>query len=419
MRHTRTMPAAWRRNQGGGGQRRQGRLSQPQQQCFSQPGKGYLPAISGSFLSSWTQTAPLDHGLSGNLSNISWSDCFLTKGAEKNGHPKVHCPKNMQGNLDAVSSLLALATLWFEKDELCRCIAKVALSRQQAWEQPPQQQRSIMLVGGDSSLGKSALVSKLRQQCPRCASNNTNRGGAVVGIHAAAKCAFLHQVIPHTGITKAMRKVCQSLEKDHSLSEEQHKESKEALGSSVVMLAKLAPSALNLLQMNANNDSAAEPSANEDSDNVGTRMMENAEETQNWFCFATSTFLHVVAGWMPVILVLNDVQWANAALFGLLKFWLNNPKLQELVLVGCHWSNEVDEMHLLAQWMQDLDSGAHDICLTKVNLSNLELNAVNKMIADALRMDSHCTMGLAVAVHKKRLAPQKGNGMAFKEPLGS
>ena len=80
--------------------------------------------------------------------------------------------------------------------------------------------------------------------------------------------------------------------------------------------------------------------------------MDNVEEFQNRFRFALGTFVRIVASWMPVVMVLDDLHWADGESLDVVTSWITHDRIPGLILVGCYRTNEVDEAHVMCQCLR-------------------------------------------------------------------
>lgn len=319
----------------------------------------------------------------------------------------------------------------------------------------------VILVAGTSGSGKSALVAKTLQSLK--GTDDTRR--PLVG---CGKYDYLPQVctVPYPGITQACRQLCAQLlllsqkqpqESSSSLSSsadppilpnQRKDELKQALGSSINILAHVLPDLLKFVELDpspsTDNDDQQEHPANDSNDEsfLSTTYYEHhqqqhqqrhASETQkNRFLYAIQTFLRVIAGWFPmVILMLDDLQWADLGSLSILEALFNHsddhgcigdlndrPCLHRLVLVGCYRNNEVEEQkqqHPVSTWIHSLMRRSDEIQLTQITLLDLSVDAIHDMILDAMRLDHETEKSrhLARLVQNKTL----GNPLHVKQFL--
>ena len=300
----------------------------------------------------------------------------------------IYHPKSFRSNNFRAPDF-ALATLRFVKGKLYGRDQVIASLRHAVTC------HSLLLLAGTSGVGKSSLVGQLRQPTEQ------QVGG---GIYALGKYSFSAQSIPYPGITEATRKICHALHvAPHHVvvTTERIQELRHALGSSVYILANLLPELLELLQLEEDSPPCnTTDELNENQLSSSNHHMENVGEFQNRFRFALGTFIRVVAGWMPVVMVLDDLHWADSESLDLVTSWIHHDRIPGLVLVGCYRSEEVDDTHIMRTCLREWQTQQR---LVHVELHNLNQDAVNEMLADVLHTDLERTKELARVVHKKTM----------------
>jgi predicted ATPase len=234
--------------------------------------------------------------------------------------------------------------------------------------------QQVLLITGTSGVGKTVLADKLRTP--------TLRAG---GRYVMGKYDAMQRSEPYSGITAACRSLCEDLVHKPPAFERLEK-LREELGSSVHVLAKLIPTILKVVGVDASQD-----------DDGGIA------EAQNRFQYAIKRFLSIVASWGPLVFLLDDLQWADIESLQLLEVLVKDRDIEGLVVVGCYRSNEVDETHMFAKWIRDVEALKEEVLVSKIFLQNLEVEAVNQMLADLLSTEKEKTQDLSGIVHKKTL----------------
>jgi predicted ATPase/transcriptional regulator with GAF, ATPase, and Fis domain/tRNA A-37 threonylcarbamoyl transferase component Bud32 len=129
-------------------------------------------------------------------------------------------------------------------------------------------------------------------------------------------------------------------------------------------------------------------------------------EAQNRFRMVFQNFVKALARkGQPLVIFLDDLQWADSATLNLLQPLLTGNEVQYLFLIGAYRDNEVDAGHSLARALSGLEAdGArvHQISLEHLSLSDLSL-----LIQDTLHADR------AEAEPLARLVLQKTGGNPF------
>lgn len=130
-------------------------------------------------------------------------------------------------------------------------------------------------------------------------------------------------------------------------------------------------------------------------------------------------FFRTVGSFGTVLLVLDDVQWADAASLELIEFLVatEGPTREmrqstRLMLIVSYRDNEVDEDHRFAQMMdrlkkRDLDdvnkNGKAVSHIEEISVDNLSVAEVTEFLADLMWIEEHRVRPLAELVHGKTL----------------
>ncbi|MEG4632962.1 AAA family ATPase [Microcoleus sp. AR_TQ3_B6] len=106
-------------------------------------------------------------------------------------------------------------------------------------------------------------------------------------------------------------------------------------------------------------------------------------ESQNRFNRVFQQFLKVFCQPQhPVVLFLDDLQWADSASLKLMQLLMSDSDSQYLLIIGAYRDNEVNPTHPLIQTLEKIrDSGAN---LHNITVQPLALNHVSQLIADTL-----------------------------------
>lgn len=98
----------------------------------------------------------------------------------------------------------------------------------------------------------------------------------------------------------------------------------------------------------------------------------------------------------PLVLFLDDLQWADQPTLDLIDAVLGEAQIQGLLLIGAYRDNEVDAAHPLAALLSRLGASARIL-----SLSNLRLDALTRLISEMLRMPVDDSRGFAAQLHEK------------------
>ena len=107
-------------------------------------------------------------------------------------------------------------------------------------------------------------------------------------------------------------------------------------------------------------------------------------ETQNRFNLVFKEFIHVFTqAEHPLVLFLDDLQWADLASLKLIKLLMSDPKSQYLLLIGAYRSNEVNTLHPLITTLEEIRD--EKAIINTISLSSLSLDDINELLKDTLR----------------------------------
>ncbi len=231
---------------------------------------------------------------------------------------------------------------------------------------------ALMLVAGYSGIGKTSLIQELYRPIVR------QRGHFISG-----KFDQVVRHIPYGALIEALRGLVQQLltESETRLARWRERLSA-ALGENGAVLSSVIPE-LELI--------------------VGPQPpvpVLPAAETQNRFRLVFQGFVGTLADEQhPLVLFLDDLQWADAASLAVLQPLLTSAEVRSLLIIGAYRDNEVDASHLLTRTVQTLEaSGAR---LDRIVLPPLPLSDVKRLVADCLRGDDAETSAFAELVTAK------------------
>ncbi|HYO66551.1 MAG TPA: AAA family ATPase, partial [Archangium sp.] len=213
----------------------------------------------------------------------------------------------------------------------------------------------LLLVGGFSGIGKSSVVNALHQ--PVLARR---------GFFLSGKFDQLQRDVPYATLAQAFRSLVQQLlvgtEEELHAWRTRLLESFEGHGQ---VLLELIPQ-LELLV-------GKQPPAPE----------LPPADTQNRFNRLFQRFLGVFATReQPLVLFLDDLQWADFASLALLKYLTTHPDTPPLLLIGAYRDNEVSASHPLALTLEVVREAAGR--LVDIHLGPLSPGQTRRLVADAL-----------------------------------
>ncbi len=213
----------------------------------------------------------------------------------------------------------------------------------------------LLLIAGYSGVGKSALIQEVYEPI-------TERRG----YFAAGKFDQLQRNVPFSALVRALRDLVRQLlsESEERLSAWRHR-LMEALGANGRVIVDVIPEVE--LVMGPQEPVPELPSA----------------EAMNRFNLVFSSFIRVFCGGgRPLVLFLDDLQWADSATLELLRLMLTDEATENLLLIGAYRDNEVDALHPLTGAVERLrERGA---TIGRLQLLPLDLPDLRQLVADTL-----------------------------------
>lgn len=118
-------------------------------------------------------------------------------------------------------------------------------------------------------------------------------------------------------------------------------------------------------------------------------------------CFTIQRFMRVISGQSrPVMLFLDDLQWADAVSLGVVHAVLSDMKGSSCVFfIGSYRNNEVHPEHAIFGFMEKL--AVFDVPSTNLHLEGIEKDDLNSMISDMLCIYPRLCKTLSCTVHHK------------------
>ena len=320
--------------------------------------------------------------------------------------------------------------------------------------------KELVLISGESGTGKTSLASSVKQLTATAKQKNRQRRHDKEGEDELSGSSSSPLFIsgkfdsnskdsdPYTGFSQACRQLCghiMSLRKNEAarVNEAGGEEPSPTaattynricqaitteLGSEISILTTMIPELEELLSEKAGSiikDPPSSPSQNDLS--LETRKLDTFTNVDS-FNYAMRRFFRVMCTYFhPLIIMLDDLQWASAASIDLVNVLITDTdNANTMMIIGCYRSDEVPETHSLSQTLlalRELSSssgteaassemsltGDKGFNMTELHVGNLDTTHVQKLVVDLLDMnydDAHHsvkTKALAEICHKKTL----------------
>lgn len=256
----------------------------------------------------------------------------------------------------------------------------------------------LVLISGNSGTGKSSLAQSLKEEV-------MEKGGFFV----TGKFDLEQSDIPYAGFTDAMSELCQSLnEHRYGAGNPSWKFSHETIQAALHRKLVTDAPALSMVvpamqRIFANNSTEANDTSNNSS----------YLELKYRFNRAFRTFIQVVSEFGPLVIVLDDLQWADPASLDLLYTLISGPnRNSSCMIMGLYRSEAIGKVASpLSNTILDIRSstseGETGFDLTEIEIGNLSVDAIYLMLVDLLvqraKSTSQDTRLLAECVHQKTL----------------
>ncbi|NNE30316.1 MAG: AAA family ATPase [Saprospiraceae bacterium] len=229
-----------------------------------------------------------------------------------------------------------------------------------------------IFVAGYSGVGKSALVNEAHIPI-------TKRKGYFI----RGKFDQFQKDVPYFALAEALKQFCRYL-----LTEEKSKTEffKERILEFVGELGQIIVDVVPQLELIL----GAQPEVPE------LEPLENSIRFENTF---QEFFKAICVPEHPLVLFLDDLQWADIGSLQLIKHLIIDPENPNFLLIGAYRDNEVDESHQLSILLKEARTrNAH---LTEINLQPLSEENVRQMILETLHEESPEVEEFAQIVFRK------------------
>ncbi len=241
-----------------------------------------------------------------------------------------------------------------------------------AFERVALGKSEMMLISGYSGIGKSVLIQEVYKPITR-----------QKGYFISGKFDKLQRNLPYLGFLQAFQELIEIVLTESEIKVQQCREEiLNALGESGQVLVELIPELEFIIGKQPNVLNLA------------------AKEAQNRFNLLFCEFIKVFSKpEHPLVIFLDDLQWADHASLQLIQLLMTNVDSQYLFFIGAYRSNEVNSAHGLTVTLRQIAQARRTI--EKISLAPLKLDCVNQLLKDTFKSSLAKTKPLAELVLDK------------------
>ena len=242
----------------------------------------------------------------------------------------------------------------------------------EAFEGVSRGARELVLVSGYSGIGKTCLVRELFKPL------TTSRGYLISG-----KFDQFQRNTPYSALVKACQELVRQLLAENEVCLQHWRaELAAALGRNGRVIVDVIPEVGLIL--------GPQPAVPE----LPPR------EARNRFNLVFQQFIRVFyRAEHPLVMFLDDLQWADAATLKLLEALLGDEGARYLLLIGAYRDSEVDAVHPLTRVLNSL--GKQGVPIRRIMLAPMTLMHTARLVADTLFCDEGSVLPLAELVQGK------------------
>lgn len=229
-----------------------------------------------------------------------------------------------------------------------------------------------LLVAGNAGIGKSSLVREMYEPITR------RRGYFVSG-----KYDQLREDVPFSALVDALQDLVGQLLTEN---EESVKDWRKAIQSAVGVNGQVIVDVIPSLELIIGPQAGVPPLP--------------GVEAENRFKMVFKSFVQVFAkSAHPLVLFLDDMQWADSASLNLVTILLTAMETEALLVVQAYRDGDVSVTHPLSMAVKEQKE--HGVHVGRLELAELGSSDVARLLADTMHEDASSVGQLAETVHKK------------------
>ncbi|MCP4135239.1 MAG: serine/threonine-protein kinase PknK [bacterium] len=241
-----------------------------------------------------------------------------------------------------------------------------------AFERVSEANTELMLVSGFSGIGKSMLINEVQKPIVKHS-----------GYFISGKFERLKKAVPYSGIIQAFTGLARQILAEGDTNIDKWKDTiLPVLGPNGSIITDIIPLFEAII-----GEQPEVPSL-------------GPVEFQNRFNLVLQGFIKILAGKEhPLVIFLDDLQWADSASLHLLKLFTNDADIKHLFIIGAYRHNETPDSHPLVLTINEIrKSGA---IINELFLPSLNAEHVSQLLADTLNRSTKETASLAELLIRK------------------
>jgi predicted ATPase/signal transduction histidine kinase/tRNA A-37 threonylcarbamoyl transferase component Bud32 len=268
------------------------------------------------------------------------------------------------GRLDVLSQFLIPQKLYGRETQV-----NLLLS---AFERVSQGSTELILVSGYSGIGKSSIVSEVNKPITRSK-----------GYFISGKFDQFKRDIPYISLIQAFSSLVQQLLTENAVQINVWKSKiLSAVGSNGQVIIDVIPEVELII--------GPQPEVPQ----LG------ATEAQNRFNRVFTEFTRVLTQKEhPLVIFLDDLQWADSATLNLMKLLVTDTNSKYLLFIGAYRDNEVSGGHILIRTMEEIENA--DTIVNHIVLQPLTIVNVTQLVNETLNDKTERSDGLAELIFNK------------------
>lgn len=264
--------------------------------------------------------------------------------------------------------------------------------------------RAVTLIKGQSGTGKSVLARTLESPATK-----------KKGIFTESKYDAQTSLQPYSGIVKCCSLIVGHilwLEIDNvELSAEMRQQIQSELANELDVLLPIIPTLEEILEEEEDDGGVGIGGSGTSGKNISyyKRRLDHsamsAATLKNRVFVAFRKVFRVFARCLsPLVMVLDDLQWADKDSLALLEYIVKDPSIEGLMMIGTYRSNEVDDSHDVSKFVEGIqgDDDDDNLLFSQIETNDLDVESILEMIQELLSAENNPeTRSLAdICMHK-------------------